>query len=93
MNKSRYQSITYVPYKQKLDGEIRGDHVEIVHEGQKITGVIMEREFRSIIVDITSPYWNASKGIALRDYHSSSLVFYDSHHKWAAKRPPAQSIS
>ncbi len=85
MNKSRYQSITYVPYKQKLDGEIRGDHIEIVHEGQKITGVIMEREFRSIIVDITSPYWNASKGIALRDYHSSSLVFYDSHHKWAAK--------
>ncbi len=85
MNKSRYQSITYVPYKQKLDGEIRGDHIEIVHEGQKITGVIMEREFRSIIVDITSPYWNASKGIALRDYHSRVFVFQDYHHEWTVK--------
>lgn len=75
MNNSKYNSIIYFPFKHRYAGTVKGRYIEIPHEGGKITGMIMEMEHRSFIVDITSPYWNASKGFVINPFPVHNVVF------------------
>lgn len=85
MKRTPYETITYMPYEKHVIGDIKGQYIEIFVDKQKVTGIIMEREFRSVIVDITSPYWNASRGIVTGAYLSNEFYMNDRIQEIVAK--------
>lgn len=80
-----YQTLSRFPYSSFPVGGVKGQYIEIFHGDQKITGVIMQRDSQSVIVDITSPYWNASKGMIASTMFKNEYQFDESTQVLIAK--------